>query len=134
MLTNIKNIFDIKEKEIGYLSQEKEVCKHGEKYPIYIPRLMPKITFGEPVVKTVSSNGTLVFKNSPECRVLTDRILHIKNSLSIPFERNKSWTDDQINVYKNNKDEVVSKTISAKTQVICNCKTDLISDMTFSND
>ena len=134
MLTDLKRIYPIQEQEIGYLSTGKEACKSGEKYPIYIPRLMPSIPFGEPKTTTIASQGTLVFLNAPECKILSSKILKSRNYIEIPFERNKEWGNDQVNIKKDEEGNIISKTLNAKTKVRCNCKTNVINDMTFSND
>ena len=122
------NIFKIKDKEPAYLSKTGVACSAGEKYPVYIPHLMPKINFGIPTTSIIQSKGTLCFKNSPECRVLTASVIKTQNYLDIPFERNKSWKG-QSSVLKDGT-EIISK----NTKVICNCPSNSISDMTFSND
>ena len=134
MITNINRMFKIQEQEMGYLCTEREACKAGEKYPIYIPRLMPSISFGEPTTGTISSQATTVFLNAPGCRVLASRILKTRNYLEIPFERNKEWGDDQVNITKDKDGKIISKILKNKTKVRCNCKTNVIDDMTFSND
>lgn len=128
MITNTKNIFKIKDKEPAYLSKSGIAPTANKTYPLYIPHLMPKITFGEPVIGAISSKGTVCFKNAPECRILTATLIKTQNYLDIPFERNKSWEGQG----KKNEDNTYG--INKNTKVICNCPSNSLNDMTFSND
>ena len=128
MVTNTNNIFKIKDKEPGYLSKTGVACKTGETYPLYIPHLMPKIKQGIPTISTIQSKGTLCFKNASGCRVLTASKIKTQNYLDVPYERNKSWVG-QARVLEDG-----TQIISQNTKVICNCPSNSISDLTFSND
>ena len=129
MITSTNNIYKLKEREIGYLSKTGVACKAGEPYPIHIPKIMPSISSGVPAKSVEISKGPLVFKNAPTCKVLADRSLVTQNYLSIPFERNKDWGEDQASMQPDG-----VKLVQKRTQVTCNCKNNLTSGMTFSND
>ncbi len=128
MITNISNIYKIKDNEPAFVCETSGICKAGEKYPLYIPQLMPKINFRIPKIETIRSRGTLCFRNAPRCRILTASVIRTQNYLNIPFERNKSW-DSQYDI-----DDAGNKFIRKGTRVICKCPTSSIKDMTFSND
>lgn len=128
MITNTSNIYKINDKEPAYLSKTGVACVAGEKYPLYIPRLMPKISSGVPTIGAVTSKGTLCFKNAPECRILTATLIKTQNYLDVPFERNKSWDGLATEL------EDGTKIVSKNTKVVCNCPSNSISDLTFSND
>ena len=128
MITSTRHIFKIKDNEPAYLSKTGVACNAGEKYPVYIPHLMPKINFGNPVISILKSRGTLCFRNASECRVLTATMIKTQNYMDIPFERNKSWKGQS--TILDDGTEIIHK----GTKVICNCPSNSISDMTFSND
>jgi len=127
MVTNTNNIFKIKDKEPAYLSKTDVACTAEQKYPLYIPRLMPTIQQGEPVVSAVTSSGTLCFKNDGGCMILAAPLIKTQNYLEIPFERNKSWKGQSVI-------QGGAEIIFKDTKVMCNCPSNSISDMTFSND
>jgi len=128
MLTDTKHIFKIKDKEPAYLSKTGIAPTVGKTYPLYIPHLMPKIKMGEPKTGAVFSKGVICFKNAPECKILTATLLKNQNYLDVPFERNKSWEGQGIKNPDN------TYTINKNTKVICNCPSNSLNDLTFSND
>lgn len=128
MITSTKNIFELKEKEIGYLSKTGKACSSGQTYPIYIPRLMPKIKQGPPIISIKSSKGATSFLNAPGCRIFASPILRSKNYIEVPFERNKSWKGQSTE--NENGEEIISEGI----KVTIHCGDSSFKNMTFSND
>ena len=123
-ITSLKHLFQLQKKETGYVMTYSSPCKAGGTLPIYIPRLMPKIDNGEPTVSVVSSKGRSVFKNDASCMPAPYDVLETQNYINPRFENNKMWTPNLL----------VAGLVPRKTKVDCNCHSNSISTMTFSND
>lgn len=128
MLTNTKFIFNLNEKETGFLSKPGIAPKAGQMYPIYIPRLMIKIPNTLPTPGTVTSKGSLVFKNGSGCKVYANPVVKTQNFINVKMEHNTTWrgVGKRVSALKYN--------VEKGTQVVCNTKSNLIEDMTFSVD
>ena len=129
MVTSTKNIFELQEKEIGYLSKTGVAPVTGETYPIYVPRLMPKLKQGPPVISVKASKGLTSFLNAPGCRILASATLRSKNYVDVKFERNKSWKGQYIEEFPDG-----GGIIPEGIKVTVHCGDSSFKNMTFSND
>ena len=128
LVTNSNAIYPLQTTEVGYLSKTGIAPIAKKTYPIFIPRIMPKMKLDTPKVTVLSSSGALVFKNAPTCKIVVSRVLQSQNYLDVPYERNKSWKGQA----KENLDG--SFTVTQKTKINVNCKNYLPDGMSFSND
>lgn len=124
-ITSLSYLYKLKSEEIGYTSGDHIVVKASQPLPMYIPRLMPEIKSGTPTEIPVTGLGSMIFLNAPEVRPMAEQTLITQNYLSPKFERNKSFGSDQL---------VGDKIIPRKTKLEIHCKTNVITQMTFSND
>lgn len=124
-ITSLAYLYKLKSEEIGYTVSDHVNITATQTLPVYIPRLMPEITSGPPAELPVTSLGSMVFLNAPEIRPIAEQVLISQNYLEPKFERNKSFGKDQL---------VNEKIIPKKTKLEIHCKTNVISQMTFSND
>lgn len=123
-ITSLKYLYQLQKKETGYVTAPSYPCRAGGTLPIYIPRLMPYIDNGPPMISMVSSKGQAVFKNASECMPMPIQILETQNYINPKFENNKEWTPNLL----------AGGLVPRKTKVDCNCHSNAISTMTFSND
>lgn len=124
-ITSLAYLYTLKSEEIGYTATNHVKITATQTLPMYIPRLMPDITSGEPTETPVTGLGSMIFLNAPEIRPMAEQTLITQNYLSPKFERNKSFGSDQL---------VGDNIIPRKTKLEVHCKTNVISQMTFSND
>lgn len=124
-ITSLQYLFQLKSEEIGFTMKAHKPVEPSQTLPLYIPRLMPHIKSGTPKTTPTNSMGSLVFLNAPEILPIALPILTTQNYLEPKFERNKSFGKDQLNA-----DEMIPR----KTKLAIHCKTNVISQMTFSND
>lgn len=124
-MTSLSYLYKLKSEEIGYTVTEHKKVFATQTLPMYIPRLMPEIKSGEPSEIPVTGLGSMIFLNAPEVRPIAVQTLITQNYLSPKFERNKSFGSDQL---------TEDNTIPRKTKLEVHCKTNVITQMTFSND
>lgn len=123
-ITSLKYVYELQKRETGFVMENSAPCNAGGTLPIYIPRIMPKINNGKPEIKKVYSKGKSVFANDPSIMPEPYTILDIQNYINPRFENNKTWTPNLL----------VHGMVPRKTKVDCNCHSNSISNMTFSND
>lgn len=124
-ITSLSYLYKLKSEEIGYTISDHVAIGATQTLPMYIPRLMPEINSDTPTELPVSSLGSMIFLNAPEIRPIAEQTLISQNYLEPKFERNKSFGKDQL---------VGENIIPRKTKLEIHCKTNVISQMTFSND
>lgn len=124
-ITSLQYLFKLKSEEIGFTMESHKPVNATQTLPMYIPRLMPNISNGNPTITPTSSLGSLVFLNAPEILPIALPTLNTQNYLEPKFERNKSFGKDQLD-----KDGMIPR----KTKLEIHCKSNVISHMTFSND
>lgn len=136
MVTASDNIFKLNRQETGFLSWEHVAPRPREKYAIHIPRLMPMVPRGAPIPRTypVCSRGPSVFINGIGCAA----VLPMRNHFEIPMEQSKWWNEKQLVLSKEERNGVTGRIdksyVKDGLKVVCNCKSDMTQEMTFSND
>lgn len=128
-ITTMERIFSLERTEIAFIPNKISAPVAGEKVKLYIPRLMPNITMGEPVLSKISTGGTSVFKNDPACAIRVDTTMANANFIEVKFEGNTKWTSTKADI-----DEQTGKrTVDKGLRVTCYAESNVVKDMTFSN-
>lgn len=128
-LTSLDSIFTLNASEIAYFIKDGKAPSRGQKYPLYIPRLMPGITMGVPTTTKIATRGNSVFKNSPQCAIRADSTMISTNYLEATFEGNSKWTASQASIDPSKGTAMVT----AGLKVTCHALTNVVEDMTFTN-
>lgn len=129
-LTNLKAVFTLNSSEIAYFIKDGKAPSRGQKYPLYVPRLMPGITMGIPTTTKIATRGNSVFKNSPQCAIRSDATMISTNYLEATFEGNSKWTSHQATI-----DPSAGTTlVKSGLKVTCHALTNVVDDMTFTNN
>lgn len=84
-----KKFIDVNER--GVTCQTQPPVYSGQSMPIYIPKLMPYIKKGSPVVQSVITKGSMVFVNDTACKPNVPHVVKYQNYISPKFENNASW-------------------------------------------
>lgn len=78
-LTTGKKMFILTENEVCYNLEHVFPCSPGGSLKMYIPKLMPKIGFGEPKTLPVTFAGDRVFCNDDACKPAASQTFNTKN-------------------------------------------------------
>lgn len=129
-ITTLERIFELKRSEPAFIPDKKRLApKINEKCPLYIPRLMPEITMGDPKESKITTKGTAVFKNDPGCAIRVDSSMTTANYITVKFEGNTKWRSDKSDIDSETGERKVSKGL----RVTCHSESNVVKDMTFSN-
>lgn len=77
--------------EQGVTCQTQSPVNPGSSMPIYIPKLMPYITKGNPRVQSVVTNGNMIFVNDITCKPNAPMVVRTQNYISPKFASNGTW-------------------------------------------
>lgn len=128
-LTTTERIFQLERTEPAFIPNKRTAPRIGEKVKLYIPRLMPNITMGEPKDSKITTKGTSVFKNDPACKILADTVMTTSNYIEVKFEGNTKWRTDKATIDA----ETGKRTTEKGLRVNCHADSNVVKDMTFSN-
>ena len=129
-LTTLERIFELERNEPAFIPNKERIAPMiNEMCPLYIPRLMPGIAMGEPSTSKITTKGTAVFKNDPACAIRADACMTIANYLTVKFEGNTKWRVDKSKI----DDEKGERKVFRGLRVTCHTESNVVKDMTFSN-
>ena len=128
-ITTMERIFKLERTEPAFIPDNRSAPKIGEMVKLYIPRLMPNITMGEPKESKVATKGTSVFKNDPGCAIRVDAYMTTANYIEVKFEGNTKWRSDKAEI----DEETGERKIQKGLRVVCHADSNVVKDMTFSN-
>lgn len=128
-ITTMEKVYQLERTEVAFIPTSGDAPMTGKKSKLYIPRLMPEITMGEPKESKIPTKGASVFKNDPGCAIKADATMTSANYLEVNFEGNTKWTDSKATIDP----ESGTRSVEQGLRVTCHAESNVVKDMTFSN-
>lgn len=118
MITSLEPKIDLSKDVLAYtIDTNIKTPDVGEKVKLYIPMIMANIPQEqESKVYKVSTNGQIIFKNSPECMPSVKMMLDAQNYIEAECENNTNWDGADV-VQLSSSGSVKSRSIKGKTKV-----------------
>ena len=77
----------------GVIAETQPIPGPGQTGKIYIPKLMPFITFGGTVKQSNVTNGNMIFKNAPDCKPNAPTVVYTQNYITATVANGTNWAD-----------------------------------------
>ena len=127
MISSFDNdIFDLSGQMNAIVLKNVNVISSNPVIQVYIPKIMPNISKGEPKITKLQTKGVSIFKNADKKPVLTSHILHEKNYMETKFNASSNIDD------LNNASENLLKEINSSIQKLASVNE--LTDVSGSNN